>query len=134
MTKRQNISSGTPWEALAGYSRAVRVGDQVFVAGTTASNQQGEIVGKGSPAAQTRYIFEKIERALNQAGANLKDVVRTRVYITDMSRWEEVAREHGRTFENIRPANTLLEVSALVTEDHLVEIEAFAIIGAGDEL
>ncbi|MBN1286038.1 MAG: RidA family protein [Anaerolineae bacterium] len=129
--KRQNIASGTQWEAIAGYSRAVRVGNVVHVAGTTATDEHGNLVGGDDPYAQAVYIIQKIERALHQAGATLEDVVRTRIYITDAARWEPVARAHGEHFEHIRPANTLVAVSALIGDGYLVEIEAEAIIGAG---
>lgn len=134
MTNRQTVSTGTTWEAIAGYARALRVGERVFVSGTTATDENGDVVGAGDPAAQTRYILEKIERALNEAGASLKDVVRTRIFVTDASQWEAVTREHGRVFGDILPANTLVEVSALIGDEYLVEIEADAIIGAGDEI
>ena len=132
MTERQNISSGTPWEAVAGYSRAVRVGNVVYVAGTTASDETGAVVSQGDAHGQAVYIFRKIERALHEAGASMADVVRTRMYVTDIRLWEEVARAHGEFFANIRPASTLVEVSALVSPEHLVEIEVEAIIGAAD--
>ena len=130
MTQRQNISSGTPWEGIAGFSRAVRVGNIVHVAGTTASNEQGEVIGKGDAYGQTVYIFQKIERALNEAGASMADVVRTRMFVTDMRLWEAVARAHGEFFAAVRPASTMVEVSGLMLPDHLVEIEVEAIIGA----
>lgn len=128
MSQRQNISSGTPWEAVAGYSRAVRVGNIVHVAGTTASDETGAVVSKGDAHGQTMYIFRKIERALNEAGATMADVVRTRMFVTDMRLWEEVARAHGEFFAAVRPASTMVEVSALMSPDHLVEIEVEAII------
>ncbi|MFW5709472.1 MAG: RidA family protein [Chloroflexota bacterium] len=128
---RQNIDSGTKWEAFAGYSRAVRVGNQVFVSGTTATDGTGQLVGPEDVYAQTVYIIEKIERSLMQAGATLADVVRTRIFLTDASRWEEAARAHAKFFVDIRPANTLVEISGLVGPGYLVEIEADAIIGAG---
>lgn len=127
---RINISSGTPWEQLAGYSRAVRVGDHVFVSGTTASDQTGAVHGVGDPYAQTVYILRKIEAALTQAGATLGDVVRVRMFVTDISRWEEVGRAHGEVFGEIRPASTMVEISKLVSPEHMVEIEVDAIIGA----
>jgi enamine deaminase RidA (YjgF/YER057c/UK114 family) len=126
MTQRQNIASGTTWEAIAGYSRAVKIGNGVHVSGTTATDENGEVVGLDDPYAQTVYIIQKIERALKQAGATLEDVVRTRIYVTDASRWEPVARAHGEFFKDIRPANTLVEVSALIGDGYLVEIEADA--------
>ncbi len=128
---RQNISSGTKWEAIAGYSRAVRVGNVVHVSGTTATDEQGNPVGAGDVYTQTVHIIQKIERALKQAGASLADVVRTRIYVTDVSRWEEAARAHAEFFAGIRPANTLIQVGALVGPEYLVEMEAEAIIGAG---
>jgi enamine deaminase RidA (YjgF/YER057c/UK114 family) len=127
---RINISSGTPWEAVAGYSRAVRVGDHVFVSGTTASDETGAVFGIGDPYAQAAYIFRKIERALTEAGATLGDVVRVRMFVTDISRWEEVGRAHGEVFANIRPVSTMVEVSKLVSPEHMVEIEVDALIGA----
>ena len=126
---RQNITSGTRWEALAGYSRAVRVGDRVYVSGTTATDDDGQIVG-AEAYEQSVFIFQKIERALEAAGESLADVVRTRIYVTDISQWEGPARAHAQFFAAVRPANTLVAVAALVGEGYLVEIEAEAIIGA----
>jgi enamine deaminase RidA (YjgF/YER057c/UK114 family) len=128
MSQRKNIASGTTWEAIAGYSRAVKLGNSVHVSGTTATNEKGEVVGLDDPYAQTVYIIQKIERALKEAGATLNDVVRTRIYVTDAQRWEPVARAHGEFFKDIRPANTLVEVSALIGDGYLVEIEADALI------
>jgi len=128
MQERTLISSGTVWEKAYGYSRAVRVGNTIAVAGTTAVDDTGAVVGKGSPGDQARFIFQKIERALIQAGATLQDVVRVRTFITDISRWEDVARAQGDVFGDIRPAATLVQVSALVSPDLLVEIEVDAII------
>jgi len=128
MTQRQNIPSGTKWEAIAGYSRAVKFGNTIHVSGTTATDEHGEVVGLDDPYAQTVYIIQKIERALKQAGATLEDVVRTRIYVTDAKQWEPVARAHGEFFRDIRPANTLVEVSALIGDEYLVEMEADAII------
>ena len=128
MTDRQNISSGTTWETIAGFSRAVRIGNVIHVSGTTATDENGNVVGLNDPYAQTSYIIRKIERALNQAGASLTDVIRTRIYVTDVNKWETVARAHGEFFSQIRPANTLVEVSALVGDGYLVEMEAEAVI------
>lgn len=130
MAERQNISSGTKWEALAGYSRAVRLGNLVFVAGTTATDENGQLVGGDDPYQQAVYIFQKIERALQTAGASLKDVVRTRIYVVDPEAWEGPARAHGEFFGDIRPVNTLVAVKALIGPEYLVEIEADAVIGA----
>jgi enamine deaminase RidA (YjgF/YER057c/UK114 family) len=127
---RQNISSGTKWEAMAGYSRAVRVGNVVTVSGTTASDENSQVVHVGDPYGQAIYILRKIERALKQAGATLDDVVRTRIYVVKLEHWQEVARAHGEIFGQIRPANTLIAIAGLVDPDHLVEIEADALIQA----
>ncbi len=127
---RRNISSGTEYEAIAGYSRAVRLGNVVHVSGTTATDGANAIVGIGDSAAQTDFIIRKIERALNEAGAKLSDVVRTRVYLAPGADWEAVARAHGKRFGEIRPANTLLYIHALVGDEYLVEMEAEAIIAA----
>lgn len=130
--RRQNISSGTVWEDAAGYSRAVRLGSQIWVSGTTATDDAGQLVGPGDVYAQTRFILAKIGRALEAAGASLDDVVRTRIYITDVSRWQEAARAHAEVFGHIRPANTLVEVSGLVGEEYLVEIEVDAALREQD--
>jgi enamine deaminase RidA (YjgF/YER057c/UK114 family) len=121
---RQNISSGTIWEQKFGYSRAVRIGNQVFVAGTTAVDEQNELVGGADMYAQACYVWQKIERALNEAGAKLTDVVRIRTFVTDIERWEEAARAEGEVFHDIRPAATLVAITSLVQPDLLIEIEA----------
>ncbi|MCE7988031.1 MAG: RidA family protein [Caldilinea sp. CFX5] len=127
---KSTVSSGTVWEALAGYSRAVRYGDHIYVSGTTATDSDGQVVGVGDPAAQTRYIITKIARALAQLGGSLTDVVRTRIYVRKVDDWEPVARVHGEFFAQIRPANTLVQAQ-LVGDDYLVEMEAEAVVGAG---
>jgi enamine deaminase RidA (YjgF/YER057c/UK114 family) len=124
------VSSGTPWETLAGYSRAVRFGQFVWVAGTTASDAEGNLQGGEDSYAQAVYVLRKIEGALREAGAELADVVRTRIFVARLEDWREVARAHGEVFRDIRPANTLVQAAGLI-EGRLVEIEADAVIGSG---
>ena len=126
MVERKNISSGALWEAIVGYSRAVRIGNHISVAGTTATDEQGNVVGAGDAAAQTHYVLRKIEAALTVAGATLHDVVRTRMFVTDISQWESIGRVHGEFFSSIRPAATMVEVSRLIDPGHLIEIEVDA--------
>ena len=128
MVERKNISSGAPWEAIVGYSRAVRIGNHISVAGTTATDEHGNVVGAGDAAAQTRYALRKIEAALMQAGATLQNVVRTRMFVTDISQWESIGRIHGEFFADIRPAATMVEVSKLIDPRHLIEIEVDAYV------
>lgn len=129
---RQNISSGGPWEDVVGYSRAVRVGNQVYVAGTTAANPDGSIAGGDDAYLQAKRCFEIIAAALAQAGASFADVVRTRMFVTDISRWQEVGRAHGEVFRDVKPAATMVEVSRLIDPAILVEIEVDAVIGASE--
>ena len=128
MSDRLNIHTGAPWESIVGYCRAVRVGSHIAVTGTAAVGENGEVVGVGDANAQTRRCLEIIERALKDAGASLSDVVRTRIYVTDISQWEAVGRAHGEVFGEVYPATTMVEVSALIDPDMLVEIEADAIV------
>lgn len=128
MSTRINISSGSPWEPVVGFSRAVKTGSQVFVAGTVAVDAEGTVYGIGDYYEQTKYIFQKIERALKEAGATLNDVVRTRMFVVDIKNWEAVAKAHSEFFKEIRPAATMVEISKLIDDRCLVEIEVDAVI------
>lgn len=128
MSSRTNYGSGAVWEDSVGYSRAVKVGNQVEVSGTVASDENGSVVGENNPYEQTKYILQKIERALFQAGASLNDVVRTRMFVTDISRFQEYAKAHGEVFAHIKPCTSMIEVNGLVAPEYLIEIEATAIL------
>jgi enamine deaminase RidA (YjgF/YER057c/UK114 family) len=126
--QRTNYSSGVKWENIVGYSRAVKVGNVIEITGTVAVNENNELVGSNSPYKQTRFILQKIEKVLQQAGASLKDVVRTRMFVTDISLWEEYGKAHGEFFGDIKPCTSMIEIKALIAPEYLIEIEATAIL------
>ncbi len=125
---RTNYSSGAKWDDIVGYSRAVKMGNIIEVTGTVAVDENGIVVGNGNAYEQTKFIIQKIEKVLQQAGASLKDVVRTRIFVTDISRWQEYGKAHGEFFNNIKPCTSMIEISSLIEKDYLVEIEATAIL------
>jgi enamine deaminase RidA (YjgF/YER057c/UK114 family) len=128
MTRRINISSGAKWENIVGYSRAVRVGNTIEVTGTVAVDDSGNVVGKDDPYLQAKFALQKIENILIQAGASMNDVVRTRMFVTDISRWEEYGKAHNEFFHDIKPCTSMIEISRLISSEYLIEIEATAII------
>lgn len=128
--ERINVSTGAKWEDIVGYSRAVKIGNMIEVTGTVSTDGSGELVGKGNVYLQTKFIILKVEKVLEQLGASLKDVVRTRIFTTDISKWEEIGKAHGEFFGTIKPCTTIVEVSALIDTNYLVEIEFSAILGA----
>jgi enamine deaminase RidA (YjgF/YER057c/UK114 family) len=127
--ERKNFSSGAKWEDIVGYSRAVRMGNVIEVTGTVAVDAKDQVVGRGDAYAQTRFIIQKIEQVLQQAGASLADVVRTRMFVTDISRWQDYGRAHGEFFSHIRPCTSMIEVKGLIAPEYLIEIEATAVLG-----
>ena len=131
---RNSVPTGNPWGDIVGYSRAVRVGNLVFVSGTTASGPEGQALHPGEPGPQTRLILDRIDAALAKLGASLKDVVETRIYVRDIAQWDAVGRVHGEVFADIRPATTMVEVSQLITSDLLVEISAMAVVDGADAI
>jgi enamine deaminase RidA (YjgF/YER057c/UK114 family) len=131
---RNSVPTGNPWGDIVGYSRAVRVGNLVFVSGTTASGPEGQALHPGEPGPQTRLILDRIDAALAKLGASLKDVVETRIYVRDIAQWEAVGRVHGEVFADIRPATTMVEVSQLITSDLLVEISAMAVVDGAEPI
>jgi len=130
MMSRVNVSSGTKWESIVGYSRAVRVGNHIYVSGTTSIDDDGGIVGVGDPYQQTNHILSKIKTALENAGGSMKDVVKTRIYVTNIKDWEQVGRAHGEYFRSINPAATMVEVNELIEPELLVEMEAIAVLNS----
>jgi enamine deaminase RidA (YjgF/YER057c/UK114 family) len=126
--QRTNYSSGAIWEDIVGYSRAVKIGNVIEVTGTVAVDENNLVVGKGNAYEQTRFVIQKIEKVLQQAGASLKDIVRTRMFVTDISRWEEYGKAHGEFFKDIKPCTSMIEISSLIDADYMIEIEATAIL------
>lgn len=126
--KRQNLGTGSPWEDKVGYSRAVKIGNTIEISGTVAVDNSGEVIGENDPYIQTRFIIMRIENALKSLGASLEDVVRTRIYVTEIGKWELVGKAHGEAFSEIKPATSMVEVSALIDPKYLVEMEATAVV------